>query len=362
MLREQKKIAIVVTTMNVGGAQRVIIDVLRQLLKTGLMVRLFVHDDKKENQFTKELDNMGADVIYIHRDDHISWKSYHGLSFALNEYCPDIVHIHLDLIYTPLWSLLHKKRTIFTIHSQPYRLFEKRGVLTLFKMLMHQKYFILTGVSQQISKEAAELLRVDISRVKTIRNPVKMVDFLQHKSDGKVVFINVARFFPIKNHFLLIRSFKHVKDICENTELKLVGDGQLIEQCRCLVDKLKLTDSVTFLGNVTYVYTLLSNADVFVLSSDSEAMPISVLEAMACSLPIVSTRVGGVPELVGEDNGILTLPKDEDSLAQAMIRMATDSELRYRCGKASFGRVAEFSVEKIAREYSTLYFKDLDKE
>lgn len=358
MLNKRKKIAIVITTMNIGGAQKVVIDVLRQLLKTEHTVRLFVHDDKKENQFTQELDAMGADVTYIHRDDHVSWSSYRGLSSALNAYCPDVVHIHLDLIYAPLWSLIHKKRTVFTIHSQPYRLFNKKGIRALFKMLLKQKHFTLTGVSQQISKEAAEILKVDAACVKTIHNPVRTIEFIPRENGKKVTFVNVARFFPIKNHVLLLRSFKRVCEACENAELKLAGDGQMLEKCRALVDELGLSQNVTFLGNVNDVYALLSAADAFVLSSDSEAMPISVLEAMACSLPVVATRVGGVPELVGEDNGILVSPKDESSLADAMVRVATDTDFRYRCGKASFDRAANFSVEKISNEYLALYFKD----
>lgn len=359
---KKKKIAIVIATMNVGGAQKVIIDILRQLLKTQHTVRLFVHEDKKENQFTKELDSMGADVVYIHRDDHVSWKSYRGLSSALSAYCPDVVHIHLDLIYAPLWSLLHKKRTVFTIHSQPYRIFNKKGISALFKMLMKRKHFTLTGVSQQISKEAAQLLKVDISCVKTICNPVQTVDFIPYESREKVVFVNVARFAPIKNHFLLIKSFKRVKEACKTAVLKLAGDGQLLEECRCLVEEMGLSDCVTFLGNVTDVYTLLSQADVFVLSSDSEAMPISILEAMACALPVVATRVGGVAELVGEDNGLLVPPKDEVALANAMVYMADDAQFRYRCGEASFRRAANFSAERIASEYLELYFSNFHKE
>ena len=358
----KKKIAIVVTTMNVGGAQKVILDVLHQLLKTEHSVRLFVHDEKKDNQFTKKLDAMGADVLYIHRDNHVSWKSYRGLASALKAYNPDVVHIHLDTLYAPLWSLLHKKRTVFTIHSQPYRLFSKKAILTLFKLLMKQKHFTLTCVSKQISKEAAEILQVDNSSVKTIYNPVKTIELLTHGNGEKVVFVNVARFYPIKNHFLLIKSFKRVREVCKNAELRLAGDGQLLEECRCLVDELGLTDCVTFLGNVSDVYALLSKSDVFVLSSDSEAMPISVLEAMACSLPIVSTRVGGVPELVGEDNGILVLPRDEEALANAMISMAVDAKARHKCGIESFRRAADFSVEEISNAYLKLYFKNFDEE
>ncbi len=362
MLSRQKKIAIVITTMNIGGAQKVVIDVLRELLKTQHTVRLFVHDDKKENQFTKELDAMGADVRYIHRDDRVSLRSYQGLSSALNAYDPDVVHIHLDLVYAPLWALLHKKRTVFTIHSQPYRLFHKKGIWALFKLLMGRKYFTLTGVSQQITKEAAQILKVDCNEVKTVCNPVRTVDFMPQRCNEKVVFVNVARFLPVKNHILLIKSFRKVREVCKTAVLKLAGDGQLLEECRCLVEEMGLSDCVTFLGNVTDVYTLLSAADVFVLSSDSEAMPISILEAMACGLPVVSTRVGGVPELVGEDNGLLVPPKEEDSLAKAMITMADSAQSRQLCGEASFRRAANFSVEKIASEYLELYFSNFHKE
>jgi glycosyltransferase involved in cell wall biosynthesis len=305
---------------------------------------------------------MGADVAYIPCDPHVSLRNYRGLSVALKAYDPDVVHIHLDTFYMPLWALLHNKRTVFTIHSQPYRLFEKKIIRSIFKALIKKKRFTLVGVSDKISEEAAALLHVNPSRVKTVYNPVKTVDYAPHESDGAVTFVNVARFHHIKNHALLLHSFKRVCDSCPSAMLKLAGEGELLEPTKMLAAELGLTDRIVFLGNVSDVYPLLSQSDVFVLSSDSEAMPISVLEAMACSLPIVATAVGGVPELVGEDNGLLVPQNDEAALADAMIKMALDSTLRHKCGRASFERAASYNVEKITQAYTTLYFEAPGKE
>lgn len=351
---ERKKLAVVVTTMNIGGAQKVIIDLGKALDKEKYRLKLFVHSDYSRNQFTDELLAAGIDVEYIHRDAHVTLKSYRLLSRALSAYKPDYVHIHLDTVYAPVWAMFHKKKTLFTMHSQPYRIFNNSVVRGLFRWLVKRKNFILTGVSRQVSSEAEKLLRIKPGCIVTVYNPVKVINEIKRDTSGTVRFVNVARFYPIKNHELLIRSFGTVCEKYPEAVLKLGGDGHTLEKCRALVKELKLEKNIFFLGNVVDVYSLLSDSDVFVLSSDSEAMPISILEAIACSLPVVSTAVGGVPEIVKE-NGILVEAGNAEQLSEAMIKMIENPDVRRDFCHMSHNYAEAFDAEKIANEYIGLF-------
>ncbi len=109
---------------------------------------------------------------------------------------------------------------------------------------------------------------------------------------------NVARFHPVKDHALLLRAFAKVATVRDNVDLLLVGDGTLRSELEALVRQLSIERQVCFLGVRSDVPAILQAADVFALTSLSEAASLTLLEAMASSLPVVVTEVGGNPEIV----------------------------------------------------------------
>jgi glycosyltransferase involved in cell wall biosynthesis len=141
-------------------------------------------------------------------------------------------------------------------------------------------------------------------------------------------------------------------------KLLIVGDGPergLVEQ---RAQELSLgPDTIAFLGSRSDVDDLLEASDFFVLPSVTEGMPLSVLEAMAHALPIVASRVGGLPELIDdEQHGLLVPADDAHALAVAIRRVVCDASLRRRLGKAGRERASsEFSLEMMTARYHTLY-------
>lgn len=352
-MEQKKKLAMVISTFSIGGGQKVVLDLLKAIDKTRFDVKLFVHSAPVENKFTNALKRLGVLVKFVPRKDRFSLVSYRKLSKALCEYNPDVVHIHLDTLYAPLWAIFHKKKTIFTVHSQAHRAFSNKFYIKLHRFLSLHRDYTITGVSDIIAKETQEILNID-KKVVAINNPVEIKTF-QEKAEKEIVeFVNVARFHKVKNHRLLIKAFSKLAKIKGNARLRIAGDGPLYEDCKNLANQLESTNYIEFLGNVEDIDGLLNGADVFVLSSDSEAMPISILEAMAHGLPIVATKVGGVPDVVS-DNGLLVEKGDEDALCEAMLKMVDSMQLRAECAKKSYQNVQKFSVTNIVEEYQKLY-------
>lgn len=348
------KLAMVISTFSIGGGQKVVLDLLKALDKTLFDVKLFVHSSPVENQFTQILKALNIPFEFIVRDKKVTLRSYRRLSKVLCKYNPDVLHIHLDTLYAPLWSLFHKKRTIFTVHSQAHRTFCNKFYVKLHRYLALHRNYCITAVSDIISRETEQILGLKPSTVTTVYNPVEIKKIFERRKSDIVNFVNVARFSSVKNHKLLLAAFKKVLATSSNCRLSLAGDGPLLQECIDYVKELQIDNNVRFLGNVTDVDSLLQESDVFVLSSDSEALPISILEAMAHGLPIISTAVGGVPDIV-HDNGLLVPKGNAEALSLAMQKMAESCQLRDECGKKSYETVQKFKVDNIVNEYEKLY-------
>jgi glycosyltransferase involved in cell wall biosynthesis len=141
----------------------------------------------------------------------------------------------------------------------------------------------------------------------------------------------------------------------------IVGTGPDRPQLEGEISALGLSDRVRLAGERHDIPELLATADVFVLPSRSEGLPVSVLEAMAAGLPVVASRVGGVPELVQDGKtGLLVEPGDPEQLAGALGRLAADRRLRHRLGARGRARAQQaFDLEPFRRAHVELYSREL---
>lgn len=169
-------------------------------------------------------------------------------------------------------------------------------------------------------------------------------------------FIAVGRFNPKKGPDLTLRAFATLRRLYPEAVLTMIGDGPLLANCRVLASDLGIEDGVTFLGAqpAAVVSEEMRRARCFVQhsveapSGDSEGTPVSIIEAGATGLPVVSTRHGGIPEVVVDgQTGFLVAEHDVEGMAQHMLRVARDPELAGRLGRAARLRVeAHFSIER----------------
>ncbi len=169
--------------------------------------------------------------------------------------------------------------------------------------------------------------------------------------------VTVARLSPEKNIANLLRAAAQVRDVDPAFRLEIAGDGpcrdDLIKQSR----ELGLEPDVRFLGEVGDVPALLARASLFVLPSKSEGISLTLLEAMACGVPVVATRVGGNPEVVVEgETGLLVPSDDAAALARAILDARKSPDRAIAMGRAGRKRVEEsFEVRDMVAKYERLY-------
>lgn len=171
-----------------------------------------------------------------------------------------------------------------------------------------------------------------------------------------VLLVCACRLVHHKRVDLLLRVVSHLRDPHPAIRLAVLGDGADRPELERLADELGLSDVVAFVGYTTDVAPALAAADVVVLGSQTEGTPVFLIEAAAAGVPCVATRVGGTPEVVPPDAGILVPPRDVTALGRAIARLADDAALRERMGRNARAHARErFAVEGALSEHDALY-------
>jgi glycosyltransferase involved in cell wall biosynthesis len=215
-------------------------------------------------------------------------------------------------------------------------------------------------VSEREREAGLRARTCDAARTVVIPNAVDVSGAPQARHDrAKPLIVAVGRLKAPKDFVTLVRALDALP--ARPFEALIVGEGPDRRQLEHEIRRLGLAARVRLAGERGDVPELLAGADVFVLSSASEGLPMSALEAMAAGLPVVASRVGGVPELVIDgQTGLLVRPRDPDELAAALERLVGDSALRRRLGAAGRKRAKEhFDLDSFRRAHVDLYSREL---
>lgn len=181
--------------------------------------------------------------------------------------------------------------------------------------------------------------------------------------EDDLVLISVGRLVYQKAHEYLVSAMPAVLKGAPNTKVAVCGDGVLRADLEKQIRYLRLEKAINLLGVQPNVTKYLAAADVFVLPSRWEGLPIALLEAMSAGLPIIATRVEGVDEVVQEGvHGILVKPESAEELAKAILQLSADIEGRQRMGNASRLRVLEsYTIDRMCERYVKVFEKGLSE-
>ncbi|HEX5328265.1 MAG TPA: glycosyltransferase, partial [Acetobacteraceae bacterium] len=211
--------------------------------------------------------------------------------------------------------------------------------------------------SRNLERIATEVWRLAPQRVRYIPNGIDLGRFAARHStiNPEPVIGAVSALRPEKNFPRLLRAF-HIATEQTAARLLVVGDGPERPGLERLASQLGLGDRVRFTGHVADPAPLYAGFDVFAVSSDTEQMPISVLEAMAAGLPVAGTDVGDIRAMLAADNAPLVGPLDDAALARSLLALLGDASLRRRIGAANRARAArDYDQETMFQAYAALF-------
>jgi N-acetyl-alpha-D-glucosaminyl L-malate synthase BshA len=290
----------------------------------------------------------------------------------------DLIHIHvghspMDVLAPLLYLKKNNTPMVVTSHADigSYGGALRKLIYSFYYNLLIDRILSHAGIITSPSRAYAceSILRKYKEKVVVIPNGINLNDFnLRYSKDEcrrilnlhtmRKIILFVGGLEPRKAPDILIKAMAKVVKSAPDSELVIVGTGSMEKVLKNLVRSLGISEHVRFTGFVKNNEKVLyyRSADVFVLPSLYEIFGIVNLEAMACGVPIVASKVGGISEVIKSGvNGLLVPPRDVDALADAIMYLLENEVIRKRMGENAKVIVKAYSWEKIAKMYEEIY-------
>lgn len=357
------RIAQVVLSLDVGGQERLLIRMAHALRERGHEL----HVVTLTAGGALRGDVAPIEIHDVTRKRGVDPTLYPRLYRLFRSLRPDVVHTHntVPLSYAaPAAKLARVRRTVHTKHGH---IAHSKAALVLARAATR---FVdaFVAVADDTAKTAERIERPPAKRLTVIENGIPLGKFAPD-AEGRasarnelgiaqdaVVVGSVGRLVEEKDYHLLVRAM--APRLSERVRLVIVGEGIVRATIEAAIAELPegKRGFVTLTGQRSDVARLLSSFDLFALSSHAEGLPLVIPEAMACGLPVVATKVGGIPGIVPEATGALVPSRDVEALRTAIERYVDDASLRSASGRAArdyaLGRFAE---ERMLDRYLALY-------
>jgi len=363
-----RRVAIVITELRVGGAERVIVHLACALARQGIKPTVICLG--RPGPLACDLDAAGVPVVALGSTRGHDVAAIWRLARLLQRIRPDVINVHdrASLPYVDAANRLSGRRpVVFSCHGLLLDVVRSRWC----ERFAMRRAAALTAVSEETGRRYVALLDWP-GPVDVVPNGIPLPEPKAEKrlaaradlglTHDVFAFLAVGNLKPEKGFEDLLEAAAVLRDrlgACPFTVFIAGGtsDEAYAQDLEASVDRLDLRDTLRLLGYRPDTQALYAAADAFVLSSRTEGLPMVLLEAMAAGLPVVATRVGGVPDVVTDgENGLLAAAGAPPELADAMARLVDDETLRTRVGAEARRHIRRvYSTRRMADAYLQAY-------
>lgn len=359
--------------MVIGGMENGVVNLVNHLPHERFRHVIVCIEDYSD--FIQRIRRDDVKVVALHRSQVGAWRLRWELFRHMRAVKPDVVHTrNLSGLDALLPAKLLGLRTLHSEHGFDVDNLKGRSARPILLRRLHAP---LVDRFICVSRDIADLMQfrwgIDSRRTTQIYNGVDTERFAPRtparaddlravdRADAEIVIGTVGRVRPIKDHMTLLEAFAHVISthgaLRARLKLMVVGDGPLLGALKSRAASLGISDRCEFPGARHDIDSLMPRFDLFVLPSLNEGISNTVLEALACGIPVLATAVGGNVELVEAGVvGALFQPGDIGALATHIVRYAEDADLRLTQGQAARRRAVErFSLSAMVRSYQHAY-------
>ena len=307
----------------------------------------------------RRMEENGIRIHYLDKKLGLDLSMIPRLINIMKQEKPDVVHTHLNVIkYAAVAARLCGIRCVHTVHNVAHEEAEGRLQKITNTIYFRRGWAVPVALSPKVQATILSFYGLKEEQVPMIYNGVDLGKCCP-KEDCSLSkparLLHIGRFNEQKNHKGLLEAFIQIVKTFPDCCLQLIGDGDLEEETRNHVKDLGLQEKVQFLGSQTNVYPFLQEADIFLLPSKFEGMPMTIIEAMGTGLPIVASAVGGVPDMLEDGVSGILVPCDPDAVAQAVLQLLEQKDLREKLGTHALENSRRFSAEYMAQRYCDIY-------
>lgn len=379
---DRKKILFVITKSVWGGAARYVYDLATNLPTDRFDIAVAAGGNGLLFQRLRVAGVRAIHIPELDRDIHIGkeFRSFSALLDLFGHEQPDIIHLNSSKVgglgalagRIAAWRAKKKTRIIFTVHGWGFledRSWLWRGAVFLASWasaLFQDKVILIDTADLRAAQKF-----IPGRKLRLIFNGIDEANFLS-RSDGRTFFATaldvpvtdntifigtIAELTANKGLHYLIDAVKLLYPNIPPIHLFIIGEGEQRRELEATIKKLDLEHVVTLLGFNTDARLAIAGMDIFVLPSLKEGLPYAVMEAMAAGLPVVASNVGGMPDLISQnETGVLVPPKNPKALAEAITSLAQNPEQRRAFGKRGADTVeTKFSLRAMLEKTRQLY-------
>ncbi|MFA5283451.1 MAG: glycosyltransferase family 4 protein [Bacilli bacterium] len=343
----------VIPSLEVGGAEMFVANLCAAFDFSKCDVTILVFKSLSNSRTDDILRDTPVKVIFLDKKPGFSFQFNSRFKKTIHELKPDIINAHLHTIYyvhryamdlhVPIFYTIH---SINNVDLRPlYRKIIKKDI--------RNERIIPIGISSLVSNSVCQLY--SIPNCPTIFNGIALPK-IELNAMRKYDFVHVGRLTAVKNQKMLLDAFNIVYKQNPSLQLLIIGRGELYNDVCSHVSKLECARNVSIINDCDEPSSYLDESKIFVLSSLYEGNPISILEAMSHGLPIISTDVGGVSDVVEDrKNGFLVPSDNVAALSRAMTELIASPTTMVEFSRNNLFLIKEFDIKKTAQYYFELY-------
>ncbi len=348
----------VMPEFGLAGAEIMCENLTYELVKMGNEVQV-VSLYEYHSAITDRLASKGIDVLFLGKKRGLDFALYNKIRKIIKSFRPEVIHTHRYVMFYVIPVVFFSKRIkkVHTIHSEAK--YENNTVGRFFASLFYRRAGVVpVALSELIKGTIVAEYGLPVNRIPVVYNGIDLSKCRPKHSYAlteRFNILHIGRIASAKNHQGLLRAFKHFHDINPNTDLSMIGNCDKVEWIHSFIKDNCLQDSVHLLGTKDNVYDYLYSADVFVLPSFYEGMPMTLIEAMGTGLPIIASNVGGIPNMLENQRSALLISPSDDELVSALQTLLDDESLRRKLGECALKDSVRFSSKTMAESYLGIY-------
>lgn len=353
-----KKVLIIIPSLQTGGGEKLATDITLFMDKSKFDLQILSFFGPLDSPFEKRVESAGIMTKYLGKKFGFDKSIFKKAKEAIKAFNPDIIHTHLGVIPYILSSTSRYKQKFHTVHSMASR--EASGIRKYLHLIAFKLFgFVPVAICPTVQKSIAEYYNMPIEKIPCINNGIDRTMFKyvnEEKKDDHLRIVATGGFRPVKNHILMIKAYDLFLKRYPDSELVILGDGEMRKNIEEAVEKYNLHEKVILKGNVSNVAEELNKSDIYIMSSDYEGLSLAIAEAMSCGLPIVTTASGGTVDIVKDGiNGFVTSIGDAEALAESLYKLAVNKDLRKQMAEKSLELVEDFDIVKTVKQYEELF-------